>query len=203
MNIIYKSGDYINEKTVKKQIVLHAGREDEMGLGFYKHKPHYYIQKNGEIINYYDDQYWGNHLDFLNSDLEYFGIFKEYDVEKTSISILLESLGVAYFDHNRKIFISLNLGIEVPRVYEFCSNAKFKGHQYYDFITTKQIESLRELLVELTKKHHIPTKYNPDMWSLSRKALTGTPGIWTHNSYRTPSIDPHPQIELVNLLRSL
>jgi hypothetical protein len=35
------------------------------------------------------------------------------------------------------------------------------------------------------------------------KALSGTPGVWTHVSYRADKSDCHPQIELINALKEL
>lgn len=202
MNIIYKPAECNRQTTVKRQIVLHAGMQG--CLFFSDRKPHYYICKNGEIINYYYNQYWEHHLYIIDSDLKAFGINKVCDVvEKTSISIVLESLGPAFYDHISNTYISHIYQNRVSNVYEFCSNAKFKGHQYYDFITSQQIQSLKELLLVLAKDHNIPTSYNTEMWGLSKNALLGIPGIWTHNSFRTDVMDPHPQIELVNLLKSL
>ena len=62
---------------------------------------------------------------------------------------------------------------------------------------------MRELVRELCARHDIPTAYNPDMWELSKRALTGTPGIFAHCSYRTDKSDIHPQPEMLTMLKSL
>ena len=41
------------------------------------------------------------------------------------------------------------------------------------------------------------------MWDVSKDALLGTPGIYTHNSYRRDKTDISPQPNMINMLRSL
>ena len=67
----------------------------------------------------------------------------------------------------------------------------------------KQLASLQELLLFLTKKHLISRKYNENFFDQNKIALSGTPGIWGHVSFRSDKSDPHPQKELVDLLKNL
>jgi len=39
------------------------------------------------------------------------------------------------------------------------------------------------------------------MWNLNNSALEGTPGIWTHVSFRPDKSDCHPQLSLIKLLK--
>ena len=41
------------------------------------------------------------------------------------------------------------------------------------------------------------------MWDVSKNALTGKPGVWSHTSYRFDKSDIHPQQEVIDMLKSL
>jgi hypothetical protein len=79
----------------------------------------------------------------------------------------------------------------------------FKGFFGFEKYTAAQIEAVRQLLVFWNERYGIPLDYNEDMWALSNKALSGTPGIWTHVSFREDKSDCHPQPELIQMLKSL
>lgn len=71
----------------------------------------------------------------------------------------------------------------------------------------KQIQSYEEYSFSwceiLKKKYTIPNTYQTDMWKLNTQAMNGTPGIWTHVSFRADKSDCHPQLSLINLLKGL
>jgi len=91
----------------------------------------------------------------------------------------------------------------VEYIYEYCTKAPWRNIQYWERYTDKQLAALKELLQMLCTKHNIPKTYNADIWDVSRRALMGEAGIFCHVSYRNDKSDPHPQIELVNMLKSL
>jgi len=43
--------------------------------------------------------------------------------------------------------------------------------------------------------------YNSDIWDISRSALEGSPGIYTHVSFRKDKSDCQPQEELQEILK--
>ena len=95
-----------------------------------------------------------------------------------------------------------NLGvrpIQNVQVYE----QGYKGFFGFEKYTAEQIEAVRQLLVFWNEKFGIPLDYNDDMWAVSSKAMSGTPGIWTHVSFRDDKSDCHPQPELIQMLKSL
>jgi hypothetical protein len=55
----------------------------------------------------------------------------------------------------------------------------------------------------LVETYNIPKDYKKDMWDISRSALSGSPGIYTHVSFRKDKSDCHPQEELIDLIQSL
>jgi len=56
-------------------------------------------------------------------------------------------------------------------------------------------------------KYNIPFKYDYDVLfgtgTVSRAALSGEKGVYTHNSVRTDKSDVFPQKELIEMLKSI
>ena len=53
-------------------------------------------------------------------------------------------------------------------------------------------------------KYNIPFKYDYDtLFVLNKKALSGVPGIYTHNSVKLGKTDVWPQKELLDMLKSI
>jgi hypothetical protein len=172
-----------------KQIVILHGKKSA----------HHNITKEGLIRTMLGDTGFSlrlRHEDFQKKGLKY------HDLDNDIISIYLESCGQVILKNGNFYPIS-GSNIPVEDAYEYCAKAKWKNHQHWELYYEAQIEALKTLLVKLCEKYNIPKTYNPDMWEVSKRALMGTPGIWGHCSFREDAMDPHPQIELVNMLKSL
>lgn len=102
----------------------------------------------------------------------------------------------------------------------------FRGFYGFEKYTDKQIKAVRDLIQSLTYNNlykdngvkgfkDITLKYNDDIWDLtpqgkatgcygvSKNALNGKAGVWTHTSYRNDKSDCHPQPQLIEMLKSL
>jgi hypothetical protein len=79
----------------------------------------------------------------------------------------------------------------------------FKGYKFWHKYTDKQIESLRQLVVYLCETYNIPREYNEDIWDLSKRAMKGEDGIFTHNSVRKDKSDMYPCPRVIEMLKSL
>ena len=53
-----------------------------------------------------------------------------------------------------------------------------------DAMKEKEDEMKNSNVEYLCEKYSIPNTYQPDMWKLNTQALNGSPGIWTHVSFR-------------------
>ena len=95
----------------------------------------------------------------------------------------------------------LNQEIPIEDVYVY--DSPFRGSFYYQKYTDKQFESLEKLINYLVVTYNIPKDYKKDMWDISRSALSGRPGIYTHASFRKDKSDCHPQDELIEILNTL
>ena len=210
---------YVREKTEKKQIVLHhtvSGDSVNGDMSWWLHTRErvataYVISREGHLHRCFDDQYWAYHLGLSNHHFTRFGLgYRKLDPQ--AIGIELDSWG-ALVQHTDGKFYPVttkdgktvpNLKCKpVPNIYEYCSNQKYRGFQYFERYTTAQLETLDELLRHLTATHRITSNYRSDIWNVTSRALLGQEGIFAHASYRLDKSDAHPQVELVNLLKSL
>jgi len=165
---------------------------------------HYYIDKDGFVI-----QKHSLHYDVTLNIPE--NIFIHHGITPRNLSSGIVAISLKNYgalvkkndDFYQKRFVIEALKIKPAYPYEYCTKAKWRNEQYWDGYTTKQLESMEELLQSLCRNLNITKTYNPDIWDVSRRALMGTAGIFCHCSFRNDVSDPHPQIELVNMLKAL
>lgn len=80
----------------------------------------------------------------------------------------------------------------------------YRGYSNYQFYTSQQLVSLKDLLRYLSDKWKIPTAWKGmGMFDIDPRAQAGQPGIWTHTSVRTDKYDCWPQPELIDVLTTL
>lgn len=94
-------------------------------------------------------------------------------------------------------------GIEVPKNEVIKLDHPFRGNSYYQSYTALQLQSLQILINYLCETYNIPKTYNPEMWEYSRSAMNGSPGIWSHTSFRKDKSDCFPQKELGETISKL
>lgn len=222
--------DYYPFETEKKAICIHhtvSGPGVSGDIATFK-KPghvatHFIIERDGTVVQLFDEKYWSHHLAVKMSVFREHGIKYRFDppagrefynyerkrvasnnhwLDSQTIGIELDSWGPVNkqadgsFDHVYER--ELHEGAEVVMY-----RGGFRGHTYYEKYYPAQIKALQELLTGLTYRHNIPNRYIKDMWDVNSYALEGGAGIWTHVSYRSDKSDCHPQEELINMLQSL
>jgi hypothetical protein len=79
----------------------------------------------------------------------------------------------------------------------------YKGYKFYHRYTDAQIESTKNLLLYWRDAYGIDLTYNDDIWSVSKRALRGESGVFTHNSYRKDKTDIHPCPRMIVMLKTL
>jgi N-acetyl-anhydromuramyl-L-alanine amidase AmpD len=165
------------------------------------------IDRAGVPWQLFSSRFWAYHIGAGNSWLDRHSIGIELD----SWGWLIPGDGTSKLFGNPKKSIKTEIGkyytyygnsINVPMEYY---KDYFRGYNYYEKYTDKQIETLGELLLLWKKRYNISLNYNEDMWDVSKRALSGINGVWGHTSYRPISekTDPHPQSELINMLKTL
>lgn len=194
---------YYRRKGNKKQIVLHhtvSGKGLEGDLNWWlsttsRIATAFIIGRDGKIHQNFSSKYWAHHLGIKQS------VFTEHNISLNanntwlninSIGIELDSWGGLKEEELKKVdgFVE-----------RYPDN--YRGYEYFEQYTPKQIASLKELLIYLCEKYEIPKDYNEDMWDVSKNALEGKAGIWSHTSYRKDKSDVHPQPSLIKTLKKL
>jgi N-acetyl-anhydromuramyl-L-alanine amidase AmpD len=196
---ILNNDQYFKEKTLKTQIVLHhtagGGNAENVihGWNFNQERvaTAFVIDSKGEVFKAFEPEFWAYHL----------GLKTNFNVPLNKGSIGIEvcnwgqliKKGNEFYNYVNKV---------VPEN-EVVQIKKFRGFEYYHKYNDAQIESLRKLLLELCAKFGISKRYNSDMWDISKNALGGFNGIYTHVSYRIDKNDMSPQINLIEMLKIL
>jgi N-acetyl-anhydromuramyl-L-alanine amidase AmpD len=190
---------YFKEKQFKNQIVIHhtagGSNADNVMHGWNFNVERiataYLIDGLGVIKQAFEPEYWAYHLGLKSGN--------NLSLNKGSIGIevcnwgQLIKKGDKYYNYINK---------EVPEN-EVVFLKKFRGFEYYHKYNDLQLASLKKLLNELCAKFAINKKYNSDMWDISPNALKGVNGIYTHVSYRSDKNDMSPQINLIEVLKTL
>ena len=217
VKIDFPENQYFNEPVKKKQVYLHhtvSGDNAYSVANGWKASTErvavtIIIGKDGIIYQLFSSDKWAYHLGLKVQT------FQENNepfqwLDKTSIGIEILNWGglvkhtdgcwyPGVWDGKTNVPI-LRLG-KMQQVQEYPGG--FRGYYGFEKYTPAQIESLGQLLCFFNKKYNIPLAYNNDMWDISKKALSGAAGIFTHVSVRKDKSDCHPQPELIQLLKSL
>lgn len=201
-----KETQYYQEEFPKKQIVIHHtvsnGNAKNVVTWWGKTPARigvaFVIDREGIIHQCFSSKHWAHHLGIKSA--------KNKQLNQQSIGIELCAWGslkrsdlksgiVAQFTSSTGTIVPTNEVIELEK--------PFRGSKYYQKYTDKQLKTLQILLNYLCKTYHIPKSYNSDMWDYSRAAMNGSPGIFTHVSFRKDKSDCFPQIELIKTIQNL
>lgn len=199
--------NYKNETTEKSQIYLHhtaGGPNAENVFKFWQADATpvatcVAISRDGQIVQGFPSEKWAFHLGLASSHFANMGL-KYINLDRSSIGVELCAWG-PLTKKGDKFYNYVN-GV-VPADEVGTLDRPFKGSIYYHKYTNEQIESLRQLLVRWGEKYNIPLDYNSKMWEVSKDAMSGKPGVWTHVSVRNDKSDLFPQSELIKMLLSL
>jgi len=155
--------------------------------------------EDGEIVQGFSSKFWAWHLGLKESTFYKFGVpYKSLD--RISIAVEICNFGQLTY-RDGKFYTYVNSVIPDSQVIELA--APFRGFRYFHAYTDAQIESVKELLLLWKGKYNIPIGYNPDIWDVTKRALTGEPGVYTHNSVRLDKCDISPQPKMIEMLKSL
>lgn len=205
----FDAREYMKEVYPKKQITLHHTASGD-GVGgdvnwWLVDKKRIctcvLIARDGTIHQVFSSKYWAYHLGETGRDHKKVGLpYQRNDMK--SIGIEIDSWGGLKFDSKTnqwKSYTGTLVATEDVIVYE----DKFRGYSGFEKYTPEQIESVRQLLVFWNELYDIPLDYEPSMWDISKRALSGWSGVFTHTAHRSDKSDCHPQPELIEMLKNL
>ena len=208
--------EYVRIETDKKQIYLHHTAGNSSGVNCIRHwnddkrgrvatcvvisGKDAKMSKDGEICQAFGSKYWAYHLGVKSE------IFKANDVpykllDKNSIGIEICNWG--YLTERDGKFYNYVNGV-VPENEVTILETPYKNKRYWHRYTDAQIESVRQLLVFWHKRYGISITYNEcDMWQVSKRALRGENGLFSHNSVRPDKLDIYPCPRMIEMLKEL
>lgn len=208
---------YLKEEATKTQIVLHHTAGNSSGVGTIKMwntddrgriatcvcisgKGQSKDTFDGEICQAFSSKYWAYHLGIKGDVFKANGVPAK-NLDKTSIGIEICSWGPLE-KRGDKFYNYVDREVPADQVTELAT--PYKGHKYYHRYTDAQIESVRQLLLYWKQLYNIDLTYREaDMWTVSKRALKGENGVFTHNSYRKDKSDIHPCPRMIAMLKSL
>lgn len=212
----FPADQYVQEETQKKQIYLHhtAGNPDPFATFDWwasnsdriatciviGGRPPSNKWVDGQIVQGYSSKFWAFHLGLKQAIFDANRVPYQ-KLDKISIGIETCNWGQLTLAPDGSFKNYVNRTVPENEVCEL--DKPFKGFEYYHAYTDAQIESIYELLVFWNQRFGIPLAYNPDIWGVSKRALGGEPGVYTHNSVRSDKNDMSPQPKLINMLKSL
>jgi len=211
IQVDFPDDQYYRAQTSKKQIVLHhtvSGQGVNGDINWWlqtsdRVATHMIVDWEGKIYQCYSSKYWAHHLGCKTSN--------NRSLNKASIGIEIDAWGglvrynrqwyPAKWDKDLKKMVPNLKVAPIQNVEKYPEG--FRGFYAFEKYTPEQIEAVRLLLAYFKSKYKIPITYNPGMWDINDKALSGKAGVWTHVSFRKDKSDCHPQPELIAMLKSL
>lgn len=167
------------------------------------------ITADGVPHQLFSSKYWSHHLGIPSKFMKALG-FSDYKtrnvkLNEESISIEIDNWGglEKIKDGVYRNVYKMDLDIPEEDIEYFPEG--FRGYKYYQKYTDEQIKTVGELLLLWNKRYGIPLDYNEDMWDISKDAISGKPGVWSHVSYRShgDKQDCFPQPELKAMIRTI
>lgn len=166
---------------------------------------------DGEVVKCLPDGGWGWHLGIGNNR-----------VHRDSIGIELNNFGYltkgGYNKGRRWIRKDNNkfytyVGTEAHPSQVCVLDKPFRGHKYWHKYSSKQIHSLRELLIHLARRNRIRIDkgitelfkiegYSAFEYKYNLRSGRVKGGVWSHTNVRKDKFDIYPHPELVRMLTS-
>lgn len=202
-----KFNGYYREEAPKRQVYLHhtAGSADgDRQFQFWeadavKVATCVCVSRSGEVVQGFGSKYWAYHLGLGQKHFKAAGV-RYVNLDKVSIGIEVCNWGWLKKDGDN-FFTYTGTKLHKDRVVEL--EQPYRGQRYWEAYTPEQIEAVRELLVLWRDRYNIDMTYNQDIWDVTKRALSGQNGLYTHNSVRADKTDVYPHPGLVAMLKEL
>ena len=172
---------------------------------------HYITNNLGDKEQLFADEAWANHLGIKSSVFTRAGV-KSQNLNKVSLGIEMQSYGWCdlkggkYVTYYGNTLSADRVGKPVDKNGNFIS---YKGHAFYEKYNAANIANVKSIVVGWMNKYSIPFIYNYDELfpnlkePISKNAISGKKGVYTHNSVRIGKSDVWPQAELIAMLKSI
>jgi N-acetyl-anhydromuramyl-L-alanine amidase AmpD len=152
---------------------------------------------DGKVYRAFDEQLWAHHLGttFANNK----------PLNQASIGIEICNYGPLRLSNSGVFFNYVDKPVPADQVVKL--DKPFRGYIYYHAYTDAQLNSVKELIIELRNKYPSIPLVTPllsvDGFELSVNAKKGVPGIYSHSNVRTDKFDMSPQPKLIQMIKEL
>lgn len=211
IQVDFPEEQYFKEQTDKKQIVLHhtvSGQGADGDISWWRSTADrigtaVIVDWKGDIFQCFSTKYWAHHLGTHAANNKALNM-ASIGIEIDAWGGLVQENGL-WYPAKWDVVLQRNVPnkaikpIQSVQVYD----NPYRGFYGFEKYTNAQIETVAKLLIFWGEKFGISLNYNESMWDVSREALNGDTGVWTHNSYRSDKSDCHPEPELIEMLKSL
>lgn len=198
--------DYYKIKADKRIIVWHhaAGWDNARGMfkmwqrdGRGKVATAIGITDEGKVARGFNEEFYAHHIGAKDKHFQEFdlpNINKELNMVSVGVEVCnagqLDNNGVSWFDW------------KVPK--DKVVEVNYKGKKFYEAYTEEEIKALKYWTLLQGLRWGIPLYYREfDMWNVSKDALSGVAGLYTHNSFRYDKTDVSPQKPLIEMAKGL
>lgn len=208
---------YVKTVFPKKQIIWHhsAGWDNIRGMfewwkndGINHVATAVGINDEGKLYRGFDESFWAASIGATTDVFTNNGIPLVYSNGYVMNNIQLDRGAVAVevgnwgtlTEKNGKYYSWANAEVPASKVIEL----NYKGVKYYEVYTDAEIKTLKYWTLLNAVRFDIPVVFSyDDCFNVSKKALGGIPGIFTHNSYIQYKSDVSPQPKLIEMAKSL
>lgn len=199
-------GGYYKIETPKNAIVWHhsSGWDNSRGMFSWwlrdgrKHvATSIGIEDDGTLYRGFDEKYWGHHIGCKNKHFAEFGLPNiNNQLNRQTIAVEVCSAG-ALNDNGKSWF---DYQVPEDRIIEL----DYKGSKLYETITPEECRTLKYWTLLNGLRYSIPLYYREfEMWNVSKDALAGVGGLYTHNSFRFDKSDISPQPLVIETAKAL
>lgn len=157
---------------------------------------------DGVIYRAFDDKYWAHHLGttYPNNKV----------LNQKSIGIEICNYGPCKKTKDGKFLNYVNSEVPADMVEELPE--EFRGYTHYHKYTEKQLIALKELMLDIKKRH---PKVNLQAgirdfltsgfgaFGMNQGAAKGIPGVWSHTNVIAGKFDVWPQKQLIELIKTV
>jgi len=186
--------NYHQVKSKKTQIIVggslrkgsnHIQHLKTKDFGTSKKWPTYSITREGVIFQHYDPSYYS----------DYMGI---KEIDKKSISIVLENMGMLFYDANKECFMNwINEECNDKLIHE----KLWKNCRYWETYTNKQYDSLSLLCGQLCKEQEIAL--DALGFNVYQEDTDKFNGIVTRSNFDSDYTDLNPSFDFQKFLKKL
>jgi N-acetyl-anhydromuramyl-L-alanine amidase AmpD len=173
------NGNYMSLKIATSYVIGRSSSESNDNLW------------DGTVFRSFDDKYWAYHI---NSNS------KEYN--SRSIGIKICNYGALVLAKDGKFYNYANNVVDNKDVIKL--NKPYRGYEYYERYTDKQIENIRKLIIHLINKYNIQIDsriYNENWFNYDGSYIKK--GIRNHSQICDDKFNVFPQKEMIDMLNSI